>query len=288
MWWTTDRRRLLGMMGASAATVATGTATRAFVPGPDGRLPGEFEPMGAVWVGDDPTRPDMQTVATRIAAALAPYVPVRLLSTSEEAAAETRDRFAAAGVPLDRVEFLHHPKAPYFIRDYNVFGLDGGGKLTAVDFAWNTYGLPRFWSHRPSGGRRSFLLYCPASPRSAGGARDSNIRHQLCSTGTTTRRRTFASPDVSSIQKELRMHGWKTLTAASLGVFVVAGCSTLSREDYEIVSASPSAITLSYKGSENIAAGRAQDHCAANGRRAQLARVTSDGDRRLAMYDCVV
>lgn len=79
----------------------------------------------------------------------------------------------------------------------------------------------------------------------------------------------------------------RTPTLIALAAVAATGCASIG-ESYRIASASPTTITIRYRGDESLAAGRAQDHCAVYGRRAQLARVTPDGDWRLAIYDCVV
>lgn len=80
----------------------------------------------------------------------------------------------------------------------------------------------------------------------------------------------------------------RTPALAILAAAGLAGCASMG-ESYRVVSASPTTITVRYKGDESLAAGRAQDHCAIYNRRAVLARVTPEGDdTNLAIYDCVV
>lgn len=106
------------------------------------RIPAEFEPTRAVWLGNYPDDAEMLAANTRIAAALMPHVEVKLLAQDDAQLRKAREGMRAAGVDVARMAFLVHPDAPYFIRDYNVFAHDADGKLAAVDFRWNTYGLP--------------------------------------------------------------------------------------------------------------------------------------------------
>lgn len=83
------------------------------------------------------------------------------------------------------------------------------------------------------------------------------------------------------------------LIALALLPAAVAGCGTVGStlgvgNEYEIVSASPAAISIRYRGDdESLAAGRARDHCAQYGTSPVLRTVTPGEGWRTAVYDCV-
>jgi agmatine deiminase len=43
-------------------------------------------------------------------------------------------------IDADPIQFVHDERAPYFVRDAAVFGLDGDGRPFIVDFKWTYYG----------------------------------------------------------------------------------------------------------------------------------------------------
>jgi agmatine deiminase len=125
---------LAGMACARPAVKGTPAARRY-------TFPPEWAPHDAVWLGwsDDASHHPVQVEIVR---ALAPTVAVRFLVTSDSARAEAETALAAAGVPLDRVEFFTHPVENTWIRDAGPRFLTDGRNLGVADFAWNWYGYP--------------------------------------------------------------------------------------------------------------------------------------------------
>lgn len=139
-------RRTFLTGSASAASMAVLSSSRAlWAASPSSaphasRIPAEFEPTRAVWLGysDDP---EFSPVTVRIAAALLPHVQVVIVAKDEGELAHARSAIAAASLDQTRVAFLHHEASRFFIRDYNVFSVGPAG-LGVVDFQFNSYGLP--------------------------------------------------------------------------------------------------------------------------------------------------
>lgn len=127
-----------------AATAVPALAQRA---GPDDEaerrrtFPPEWAPHAAVWLGwsYDPAHHPVQIEIIR---ALVPTVPVRLLVTSDSAAAHARALLAAASIPAERVEYFQHPVSNVWIRDAGPRFLSDGRRLAIADIAWNWYGYP--------------------------------------------------------------------------------------------------------------------------------------------------
>lgn len=138
------RRRWLAGAGALAASwmappaLATGVAA----PAPDTagwRIPADFEPARAIWIGWDTAHRD---IALRLARELAPHAVVEVAARSDEAREEARDALESVGLVPPRVNVHLMPEALYFVRDGVVFATGPGGALGILDFAWNDYGRP--------------------------------------------------------------------------------------------------------------------------------------------------
>lgn len=134
------RRQLLLRASAALAGVTGAAASRlqaAEAPGAGARLCADFEPQASVWLGYDAGH---ETFTGDLAAALQPYVPLRLLVRDAEGEAAARRVLAARGLAADAVPVLHDPKAILFVRDAAVFARAGAGRLGLVDFRWTHYG----------------------------------------------------------------------------------------------------------------------------------------------------
>lgn len=103
------------------------------------RLTADFEPAAAVWLGYDAGH---EAFTAELARALHPHVPLKLLVRDDESEAAARALLALHGVPAERVQWLQHPAAMFFVRDALVFGLAPDGGLGVVDFRWTHYGWP--------------------------------------------------------------------------------------------------------------------------------------------------
>jgi agmatine deiminase len=137
--------------GLAAAAAALGGPAAAGRPGP-WRIPGEFEPQRAIWVGWDATLQDTTAALVR---ALAPYTPLVFLVPDEVAAAGARDLAAGLGLGNDSAAILVERTAMYYPRDGAVFATGPDRALGVVDFRWNQYGMPAWCQRRHAGDRPS-------------------------------------------------------------------------------------------------------------------------------------
>ena len=103
------------------------------------RIPADFEPARAIWIGWDTAHRD---IALRLARELAPHAVVEVAARSDEAREEARDALESVGLVPPRVNVHLIPEALYFVRDGAVFATGPRGVLGIVDFAWNDYGRP--------------------------------------------------------------------------------------------------------------------------------------------------
>lgn len=103
------------------------------------RIPGEFEPQRAIWLGYDPALAD---TTRELAEALAPHTPLRFF-VGDDDAADAVTRMLAGLTPPLQAEAIHvHPLAMYYLRDAVVFARGPDGRLAALDFRWTQYGMP--------------------------------------------------------------------------------------------------------------------------------------------------
>ncbi|MFM7532222.1 MAG: agmatine/peptidylarginine deiminase [Rubrivivax sp.] len=139
------RRRLLqaGSRGAAwvgAAWLArSGHARAAGADGAAWRIPADFEPARAIWIGWDTAH---REISVQLARELAPHATVEVAARTEEGHQEALAALSAAGLSAPRVQVHLMPEALFFVRDGAVFATAGGGALGVVDFAWNDYGRP--------------------------------------------------------------------------------------------------------------------------------------------------
>lgn len=122
---------------------------RADEPVGDGaRMSADFEPAGAMWLGFDQGH---EAFMADLAEALWPYVPIRMMVRNGDAEMQARAVLRRRGLDPDQVRFLHDARAPFFVRDAAVFGLDGNGRRFIVDFKWTYYGWSN-WCRRTFAG----------------------------------------------------------------------------------------------------------------------------------------
>jgi len=119
-------------------------------PAPAGfRVPGEFEPVRAVWLSYDAGHEDL---TAGLVAALQPHVALKLLVADAAAAEHALTRLRARGLSLQGIETLQHPLASFFVRDLALFsagpGPAGQRALGVVDFRWTNYGAPAWCARR--------------------------------------------------------------------------------------------------------------------------------------------
>ena len=128
---------LAGAAGAAGAATASGPAdttdARAW------RIPADFEPTRAIWIGWDGAH---REIGLTLARELAPHAVVEVAARTEEAQQEAREALAAAGLQAPQVNVHRMPEALYFVRDGAVFAVGPQRALGIIDFAWNDYGRP--------------------------------------------------------------------------------------------------------------------------------------------------
>jgi agmatine deiminase len=152
---TSRRHLLIASLGASLCTMPLRAAAAAETgveaaqePSRAYRIPGSFEPVGAVWLGFDRGHA-MWTVA--MATALAPHVSLRLLVRDETTAADARAMLYDLGVDLRGMRVHTDPHAAFFLQDAAVFAVNGLGRLGMVDFGWSGHGLAAWCARRHAG-----------------------------------------------------------------------------------------------------------------------------------------
>lgn len=131
------RRHLLAAAALSPAAHALTAPPGAAAP----RLTADFEPQAAVWLGYDAGH---ETFTRDLATALQPHVRLKMLVRGDDDEARARAVLAGGEVDLSQVQFVHDPRALFFVRDAAVFGRDDLGRLAVVDFRWTHYGW-RSW-----------------------------------------------------------------------------------------------------------------------------------------------
>ncbi len=136
----TRRRVLTAAALAVGASAMPAWAPAEPAPGAGARISADFEPVAAMWLGYDAGH---EAFTADLAVMLAPHVALRMLvrdaQTQEAASVLLRNR----GLDVDKVRFVHDPRAPYFVRDAAVFGIDATRAPFIVDFRWTYYG----WSN---------------------------------------------------------------------------------------------------------------------------------------------
>ena len=106
-----------------------------------GRIPAEWEPMQAVWLGAVPGRPEWMDFTAALARTLTPHVPVKLLVATEDAAAKTLEGLRERNVATETIPVLVHPHGGFFVRDRVLFMAGADGRVGVVGLGWNTYGF---------------------------------------------------------------------------------------------------------------------------------------------------
>jgi agmatine deiminase len=174
----------------AAAPSARAPAARAPAPQLDTgfRIPGSFEPIGALWLGFD--RGHAPWTAA-MAAVLAPHVPLRFLVRDEATAQEARDTLHDLGVEIEGLRFHVDAQAAFFVQDAAVFALDAQGRIGVVDLKWSGHGLAA-WCERRHAADAEQAAACANS-----------VEHERDSLSRTIA--AFASAKV--IDTELRLEG---------------------------------------------------------------------------------
>lgn len=155
---TDPRRRRLLLGGAASALAActptappsSGTAsTPAQLPtvadASRYRIPGEFEPQTAIWLGYDAT---LTATTVALVRALAPHTPLKFLVSEASAADRLQDLLRSHRLDGAGISTFVEPTAIYYPRDAAVFATGPDGQLALIDFQWNQYGWPAWCQRR--------------------------------------------------------------------------------------------------------------------------------------------
>jgi agmatine deiminase len=139
------RRGFVQAAGAGLLALATGRLASANAPAVAGaRLAADFDATAAVWLGYDAGH---QELTARLAEALAPFVRIKMLVRDAAAQADAWALLQRRGLRAGQIQFVLDARAPFFVRDAAVFGLDGDNKAFIVDFKWTYYGWGQ-WCRR--------------------------------------------------------------------------------------------------------------------------------------------
>lgn len=174
--FTPTRRRCLRAAAAALGAVLLPRLSAADRPAPAGaRLSADFEPVAAMWLGFDPGH---EGFTADLAKALWPHVPLRMLVRDGEAESRARALLRREGLDPDRVRFVRDARAPFFVRDAAVFGLEGEGRPFVVDFEWTYYGWTN-WCRRVFAGSRTRAEDCARTDDLETGALDRRFAQAL-------------------------------------------------------------------------------------------------------------
>ena len=138
------RRTLL----AAAAGLAACAEVPEHLDGPRYRIPGDFEPLAAMWLGWDSGH---EAFTADLVAALQDQVPLKMLVRDEATAEAARSALTRRGLRPESIRFVIDALAMYFVRDAAVFATGGPEALGVVDFRWAQYGLPAWCARRHAG-----------------------------------------------------------------------------------------------------------------------------------------
>jgi agmatine deiminase len=145
------------------------------------RLPAEWEPHHATWIGWPHNRGDwpgklapIPWVYAEIARKLAPGELVRILVNSGVHERQARGVLARAGVDLARVEFFRFPTNRGWTRDFGPLFLRGRGEVAVARFRFNAWAKYPDWKRDDAIPERvaATLKLRLFRARAAGGARD--------------------------------------------------------------------------------------------------------------------
>jgi agmatine deiminase len=112
------------------------------------RIPGEFEPIKAIWLSYDEGH---KALTLALIKALSPNVMIKVLTNDLVKTAAIQTLLITESVRLDNIQFFTDPKSLFFMRDVAVFasafksGKQDG--LSLINFRWQYYGLPG-WCRR--------------------------------------------------------------------------------------------------------------------------------------------
>jgi len=170
------RRQFLRAAAASLGGMALARMAPASQPFVDGaRLTAEFDPVAAMWLGYDAGHEEL---TGDLADALWPHVPLRMLVRDQDAEDRARLLLQRRGRDPSQVRFAHDRRAPFFMRDAAVFGLDGAQRPFLVDFQWTHYGWSN-WCRRTFAGSSQQAKDCARTDDLETGGVDQRLAQAL-------------------------------------------------------------------------------------------------------------
>ncbi len=152
-----SRRSVLRLAGAALGSLTLARLAGADVLGLAGaRLTADFDPVAAMWLGYDPGH---EAFTADLAQVLWPHVPIKMLVRDAQAQAMATSLLRSRGLNAAKISFVQDDRAPFFVRDGAVFGLDGRDRPFIVDFQWTHYGWSN-WCRRTFSGSRAQARDC--------------------------------------------------------------------------------------------------------------------------------
>lgn len=138
-----------------------------------GRIPAEWEPMQAIWMGAEASRPEWMDFTATLARILLPHVRVKLLVATEDEATKALEGLRQRDVRADTILVVVHPHGQFFVRDRLQFMIDNNERTGVVGLGWNTYGLADWCtSHRFADDPESARHYADLATVDDGGLAD--------------------------------------------------------------------------------------------------------------------
>lgn len=114
------------------------------------RMPAEWEPQEAVWLGWEKNASyEYYPAVVQMIRALTPSVQVKMAFDSDSLKQEALRYLLAEKVDTSVLRFYILPGERYWIRDHGAaFLTNDQGELAVADFGWNGYGYPGFLSEK--------------------------------------------------------------------------------------------------------------------------------------------
>ena len=171
-----SRRRCLQWAAGALGALALPRLAGAFAPELTGaRLTADFDPVAAIWLGYDAGH---EGFTADLAQVLWPHVPIKMLVRDAQAQARAMLLLRERGLNAAKVQFVLDARAPFFVRDGAVFGLDGSDSPFIVDFQWTHYGWTN-WCRRTFAGSRARARDCARTDDLETGALDQRLAAAL-------------------------------------------------------------------------------------------------------------
>lgn len=140
------------------------------------RMPAEWEPHEAVWLGWSAYRPAFYPGIGRLISTLTPHVTVRIAAGSEAVAELARQTLREQGLDTTNVEIFVLPGDRYWIRDNGAnYLVNDRGEMAVADFNWDNYGRPEFLRKYYEGNTDSLQKYVPPILRSVADSLEANM-----------------------------------------------------------------------------------------------------------------